>query len=151
MVVSVSSCAFVDRPWFCGHTERSTKSHERNTKLVITEIDFEAKLLDATTFSTFQQIRLDANHVVPRVRPRLNSEREPRKAKFIKFSYSLIRAHQMLENWKGFSATFGRHPAQIGHTYNTDAVANLYALAIDIIRRQPVHKCSAASGCVMKP
>ena len=40
ILVRVGSCDFVDRPCFSGQTERSTKLHELNTKLVMTEIDF---------------------------------------------------------------------------------------------------------------
>jgi len=39
-LVRVGSCDFVDRACFSGQKERSTKSHELNTKLVTTEIDF---------------------------------------------------------------------------------------------------------------
>jgi hypothetical protein len=31
---------FVDRPWLTGQRKRSMKSHELNTKLATTEIDF---------------------------------------------------------------------------------------------------------------
>jgi len=40
ILVRVVSCDFVDRPCFSGQTERSTKPHELNTKLVTIEIDF---------------------------------------------------------------------------------------------------------------
>jgi len=40
ILVRVASCDFVDRPCFSGQTERSTKSHELNTKLVTTGVDF---------------------------------------------------------------------------------------------------------------
>jgi len=40
VLVRVGSCAFVDRPCFSGQKERSTKSHELNTKLVTAKIDF---------------------------------------------------------------------------------------------------------------
>ena len=43
ILVRVGSCDFVDRPGFSGHTERSTKPHELNTKLVATTL--EAKLM----------------------------------------------------------------------------------------------------------
>jgi len=42
-LVRVGSCEFVDRPCFSGQKERSTKSHELNTKLVTTPIDFWGK------------------------------------------------------------------------------------------------------------
>lgn len=40
ILIRVGSCDFVDRPCFCGQKKRSTKSHELNTKLVTTELDF---------------------------------------------------------------------------------------------------------------
>jgi hypothetical protein len=40
ILVRVGSCDFVDRLCFSGQKERSTKSHELNTKLVTAPIDF---------------------------------------------------------------------------------------------------------------
>jgi hypothetical protein len=40
VLVRVGSCVFVDRFCFSGQKERSTKSHELNTKLVTAPIDF---------------------------------------------------------------------------------------------------------------
>jgi hypothetical protein len=52
------SCDFVDRPCFSGQTDRSTKSHELNTKLVTLETTFEARFggKSISTYSNCQSI-----------------------------------------------------------------------------------------------
>jgi len=40
ILIRVGSCDFVDRTCYSGQTERSTKSHELNTKPATTEINF---------------------------------------------------------------------------------------------------------------